>query len=320
MSIISLVLLLVGFTGLVVGGNLLVQGAVSIATRFNISPMIIGLTLVGFGTSTPELVTSVQAVFANSPGIAMGNVVGSNIVNILLILGITALLNPIHINPDALKRDGTVLMAVSLLCLGAVLYGTVTAVTGFMFIAALFIYVATTIYMERRSQTPAQVMYESEAAIFVVKEHPAWRSGITMLVGLSIMLVGAHLLVSSAVDIASTLGISEAVIGLTVVAIGTSLPELVTSVIAARKGQSDVAFGNIVGSNIFNILGILGVTSILRPIDVPSVIASLDIWIMLSATVLLVVFAWSGRRIARREGAFLAIGYTVYLAWLVSNQ
>lgn len=320
MNITDLLLLLTGFAGLILGGNLLVQGAVSIATRYDISPMIIGLTLVGFGTSIPELLTSVQAAFDGSPGIAVGNVVGSNIANILLIIGVSASLSPITVHPSALKRDGAVLIAATLLCLGIVLYGAITVTTGLVLVTALIIYVAGTIFMERRSQSAAKALYEHEAETLPAKEQSAWRAGITMIIGLGVTIVSARLLVSNAISIATGLGVSEALIGLTIVAVGTSLPELITSVIAARKGQSDVALGNVIGSNIFNILGILGVTSLLRPIEIPAVIASLDIWVMTAATVLLIVFAWTGQRINRREGFLMISGYTAYLVWLGINQ
>lgn len=306
-----------GLIGLIVGGELLVRGAVSLAERFRVSPMIIGLTLVGFGTSTPELVTSVQASFAGSPGIAVGNVVGSNIANILLILGVAALVMPIAVTPAAFRRDGTVLVVVSGLCLWAVLSGVLGQGAGGLFLAALAIYLTATIYMERRAGTAASAVYVAEAeALPDVRSGPLVSLGL-LLLGLLVTLLAARFLVSGAVSVAAALGLSEAVIGLTIVAVGTSMPELVTSVIAARRGQSDVALGNVIGSNIFNVLGILGVTALLQPIEVPPVIAEFDIWVMLAATAVLLVFARSGWRIGRREGAALTAGYVVYLAWLL---
>ncbi len=319
-ALLDPLLIVAGFLCLMLGGNYLVLGAVSIATHLRVSPMIIGLTLVGFGTSLPELFTSVQAAFYGSPGIAMGNVVGSNIANILLILGASAFLTPIVINPEALKRDGAVLLLATGLCLAVVLLGTVTALAGAALLLVLFIYLLVTIAIERKAQTSAAELYSAEAALLPVKEEDAlWLSAIKFLMGLGVTILGARLLVQGASSFATQLGVSDVVIGLTVVAIGTSLPELVTSVIAARRGQSDVAFGNIVGSNIFNILGILGTTALLHPLEVADSIVRFDIWIMVIAAALLIVFSWTGWRIDRREGAILCGGYVLYLLWTVAN-
>ena len=308
-----------GFGGLILGGNMLVQGAVSIATRLKISPMIIGLTLVGFGTSTPELVTSVQAAFAGSPGIAVGNVIGSNIANILLILGISALMSPILVNAAALKRDGTVLILASLLCLAVVLYGEVGRIAGGILLLSLFLYLSGTIYAERRAKTVAAEVYLSEAETLSPTEKPLWWNVIVLISGMAITILSAGYVVQGAVSLATELGISETVIGLTIIAIGTSLPELITSVIAARKGQSDVALGNVIGSNIFNILGILGVTALLQPMDIPAAIVTQDIWIMLGVTALFVIFARTGWRISRREGLVMALGYCAYVGYLLAS-
>ena len=303
-----------GLAALVIGGDLLVRGAVDLARRLGVSPLIIGLTLVGFGTSTPELVTSLQAAFVGSPGIAIGNVVGSNIANILLILGIAALIAPMTIARASFQRDGLVLAASALLCLGAVLYGALSLIIGLVFVAGLLAYVAFAIISERRraSVTPDQ----SEAADAPATGH-IWKDIAFVLAGLLLTIFGARWLVSGAIDIAASLGVSETIVGLTVVAVGTSLPELVTSFAAARRGQSDIAFGNIVGSNIFNVLFILGVTALVHPIAVPPGIASFDIWVMLGATALLILFACTRWRISRMEGGVLFAGYVAYTLWLL---
>lgn len=311
----NIALLLLGFVGLILGGDWLVRGAVSIASKFNVSPMLIGLTLVGFGTSTPELVTSVQAAMVGSPGIAVGNVVGSNIANILLILGMAALVLPIAVSPDAFKRDGTMLMLATLLCVAVIVMGSLGRLTGMLFLACLGVYLGMTIYLERRHNSAASVVYDAEAELIEPLPGSIPGACALLLAGLLTTILGAKLLVTAAVAIATSWGVSEATIGLTIVAVGTSMPELVTSVIAARRGQSDVAFGNVVGSNLFNILGILGVTALLKPLQVPSAIAGFDIWMMLLATVLLIVVAISGWRISRREGASLVLGYTGYVAY-----
>lgn len=298
-----------GLVGLILGGEYLVRGAVAIAQKFRISPMIIGLTLVGFGTSTPELVTSVQAALIDAPGIAVGNVVGSNIANILLILGVAAMINPIAVSASSFKRDGSVLAIATALCIGAVLYGFIGRVVGIGFLAVLAAYLFCTIYFDRGTSDDS----DDGAA-------PPPHLGVAaamMLAGLALTIFSAKYLVEGAVSVASGLGVSEAIIGLTVVALGTSMPELVTSVIAARKGQVDVALGNIIGSNIFNILGILGATVLVKPLIVPAEIANLDIWVMAGATVMLCWAAVTGWAITRREGCLFAAGYVAYIGYLV---
>ena len=316
----TLIFLLLGLVLLVAGGELLVRGAVQIAQKFRISPLLIGLTLVGFGTSTPELVTSLQAAFAGSPGIAVGNVVASNIANILLILGITALIFPVVVAKDTFRRDGVVLVIATVMCLGAVLYGHLTPILGAAFVASLAGYILFAFRQERQSNAAA------DAASGTVTEVPKPSAGLIALdlflvvAGLALTILGARFLVSSAIDVARDLHVSETIIGLTIVAVGTSLPELVTSVMAALRKHSDIACGNIVGSNIYNMFGILGVTAIIKPIDVPPQIASLDIWVMIAATLLLVVSAASRWRIGRVEGGVMLAAYVGYSVWLAMNS
>lgn len=313
-------LVILGLAGLVLGGEMLVRGAVSVARSLGISPMVVGLTIVGFGTSTPELVTSLQAELSGSSGIAIGNVVGSNIGNALLILGIAALLAPIAVDPREFRRDAPMLALATAICLAAVLAGTLSRPAGAAFLAVLGGYLGYTIRGERRARTPAAAMYEAEAeAVPGPDLSRGWAIGLA-LVGLVATIFGARLLVQGAVAIAQGVGMSETVIGLTIVAIGTSMPELVTSVIAVRKGQGDVALGNVIGSNIFNILGILGITAIVHPMTVPPEIIRLDIWVMVAATAALIAAAWQGWRVARIEGALLLAGYAVYLWWLLAGS
>ncbi|NVK61880.1 MAG: calcium/sodium antiporter [Rhodobacteraceae bacterium] len=315
----NIVLLVLGLVGLVLGGDALVRGSVALARRLGLSPLVIGLTLVGFGTSLPELVTSLQAAWVGSPGIAMGNVVGSNTGNILLILGIAALMAPIAVERAAFRRDGTVLMIATALCLGCTLMGEIGRVAGAALVLALLAYVGGTLVQERRRATAAQAVFEAEAQVFDIPEGRPWRDLLLTFGGLAGIILAAKLLVTGAVGLAQMAGIPETVIGLTIVAIGTSMPELVTSVLAVRKGQGDVAFGNIVGSNIFNILGILGVTGLVQPLAVPPEIVRLDIWVMLGATLALTLFATTGWRVSRREGALLLAAYVVYVGWLVAT-
>jgi len=311
-------LVVLGLVGLIVGGELLVRGAVSAAKAFAISPMVIGLTLVGFGTSTPELVTSLQAALAGSSGIAMGNVVGSNIGNVLLILGIAAVIAPVAVDPRAFRRDGLVMLLATLLCLGVVLLGEIGRVTGAGFVAALAAYLAFTLWTETRSvSTPAAAVYAAEAEAVPGPDHRLGVSIAMAIAGLAVTILGARFLVTGAVSMAQAAGISETVIGLTIVAVGTSMPELVTSVIAVRKGQGDVALGNVLGSNIFNILGILGVTAMVQPLAVPDEIARLDIWVLVAVTLVLLLFARSGWSLSRREGGAFLFSYAVYLGVLL---
>lgn len=300
------VLILAGFVILVAGGELLVRGAVGAARVARVSPMLIGLTLVGFGTSTPELVTSVQAALAGAPGIAVGNIVGSNICNILLILGLAAAVAPIAVRQDEIRRDGTAVLAATALAILLMLGGMLGRGLGLVLVAGLALYLTVAL------RTSHQAAEEADAP-------PLGRSLGAFAVGLVLTIVGARMLVTGAIDAATVLGVSEAVIGLTIVAVGTSLPELVTSVVAARKGASDVALGNILGSNLFNLLGILGVTALIEPLAVPPAILAVDIWVMAAATVALVVVAVTGWAITRREGVALIAAYAGYLAWLVAT-
>ena len=308
----------VGLILLLLGGDALVRGGVGIARRLAVSPLLIGLTLVGFGTSTPELVTSVEAAQRGSPGIAVGNVVGSNTANILLILGLAALIQPLATERQMLKRDGTAMLLAALACCVAVLLGTISRPAGVVLVLLLAAYVYATYRLERRTPAPAADGH-ALAASGEIRLPKGLCLGLLILAGgLGLTLLGAKLLVDSAIELAKAVGVSETVVGLTVVAVGTSLPELATSTIAAWRRHSDVAIGNVVGSNIYNVLGILGVTAVVKPIAVPGEIAAVDIWVMLAATLLLLLFAFTGSRICRAEGAIFLVGYIVYVGWLVA--
>jgi cation:H+ antiporter len=303
----TVVLILAGFVALVAGGELLVRGAVGAARRARVSPMLIGLTLVGFGTSTPELVTSLQAAFAGAPGIAVGNVVGSNICNVLLILGVAAAVAPIAVRQAEIRRDGAAVVLATAFAMALMLRGSLGPVAGAALVAGLAAYLVLALKTTPRMPDTGDV------------PPPLGRSLGQFAVGLALTVFGARMLVSGAIDAAASLGVSEAVIGLTIVAVGTSLPELVTSVVAARRGASDVALGNILGSNIFNMLGILGATALARTIPVPEAILDFDVWVMAAATVALVLVAVTGWRITRGEGVALLAAYGGYLAWLVAT-
>lgn len=313
-----------GLVLLILGGDLLVRGAVQVAGRLGVSPLVIGLTLVGFGTSMPELVTSVQAALVGAPGIAFGNIVGSNIANILLIGGVSAILYPIAVTGPVLRRDGAVLVAVTLVFAGLAAVSPMERWLGFVFVIVLVGYVYLAFRQERHGQSAPDhgAAYDKGAALQAADPAtvPASdsRGGILLPVGitlggLALVMLGGTFLVDGAVSLARSFGISETVIGLTIVAVGTSLPELVTSVLAAFRRQGDVAFGNIVGSNIYNLLGIGGATALIAPSPVPQEIVGFDNLVMIGVTVLLISFAWTGFRIARWEGATLLAGYAVYI-------
>jgi cation:H+ antiporter len=268
---------------LLVGGELLVRGAVRVASQLGISPLVIGLTLVSFGTSTPELVTSVQATLSGSPGIAFGNIVGSNIANLLLILGASALVTPIVVQSSALQRDAVVMVAVAIVFALLSPLFPLGRFIGILFVAALAIYIYVAFHQEATETAAHGAAFDKAAAAQGADAGlapVARRTGsllmpiLTALFGLGIVVLGGYFPVNGAVALARSFGISETIIGLTIVAVGTSMPELVTSLVAAVRRQADVAFGNIIGSNIYNILGIGGVTALIAPSQVPSEIAA----------------------------------------------
>ncbi len=295
---------------MLVGGEGLVRGAIALAKRLGVSPLVIGVTLIGFGTSAPELATCIDAALRGAPGIAVGNVIGSNIANVLLILAVGALLHPIIAQRRALGRDGAVLLISALVCAAIVASGHIGRWLGAVLLIALVIYLVVTALDDRR-----QTAGNDDSSKARTKGGPLTVAlNLALIIfGLAAVLVGADLLVQGAVELAGLLGVSDAVIGLTVVAVGTSLPELATAVIASLKREGELAFGNVVGSNIFNTLGIFGATALVQPIDIPVDVAGYDIWVMLAATILLLVFAITNWRISRPEGAFLLIGYITYI-------
>lgn len=310
-------LLIVGLVLLAFGGEFLVRGAVGTASRAGVSPLLVGLTLVAFGTSAPELVASVEAALLNSPGIALGNVVGSNIVNILLILGISAVISSIATRPQSLYRDGTMMVLASLCLVAACLAGWIGRIAGSLLIVALFGYVAIS-YRAERIRSGFVVPSSAEWAPASAVPRSLLRAVVEVAIGILLVIAGAYLLVATAIVVARRFDVSETVIGLTIVAGGTSLPELVTATVAALRRHGDVALGTIVGSNVFNILGIVGVTALVRPIEVPQQIERFDIWVMLAATLLLVLLARTGWRLSRFEGVILLAGYGTYLWALMS--
>lgn len=310
--------LLLGFALLLGGGEFLVRGAVAVARRLDVSPLLIGIVLVGFGTSLPELVASINAALAGAPGIAVGNVVGSNICNILLILGAAAVISPLNVPRGALVRDGSMVVAASLLAIGLCYSGSVNRWEGVALVALVALYAIGSYLIERRDTNPARTIHEGEAALVDPLPGPLWKGLGVAAGGIAAVILGAHLLVGSAIQIARDFGVDDTIVGLTVVALGTSLPELATGLVAAFRRQSDIALGNVLGSNTFNLLGILGATALVKPIPVPEALLGFDLWAMLASTILLFVTAASGWRINRAEGILFLALYVGYIAIVVT--
>ena len=320
-------LILGGLVLLFIGGEILVRGSVGIARKFGVSELVIGAVLVGFGTSMPELVTSLRAVGQGAEGVAVGNVAGSNIANILLVLGVAALIRPIITHPRALVRDMSVLI-LSTIAFGVIVYyDGFSRPVGFLLTLSLLAYVGFTLFLDQKNGGETATMHSDEADV-VEADDPLPLALIFTVGGIAGVIFGANLLVDGAVELAKSFYISEAVIGLTIVAIGTSLPELATSVVSAMRGKADVAVGNVIGSSIFNILGILGVTALVQPFSVmeaptaptTSSIAPMlnwgDMGALALSVFLLILFAFTGKRLARWEGGVMLLAYLVYMFML----
>ncbi len=310
--IINIFIILAGFVCLVLGAEGLVRGGRSIGLRLGLTPLFIGLTIVACGTSAPELVVSISAALQGKADISVANVVGSNIFNIAFILGITALIAPIRVSLAVIKTDIPIMILVTMVAFWLLMGITISRMAGLFLAAGLCCYIALTYFMTIRVKSASLSPHnEVEQALA-----GSWLKDIAFIcMGIALMVLGSKLLVDAVSLIARLIGVSEAVIGLTVVATGTSLPELATSIVAALRRQPDIAIGNIVGSNIFNILGILGVSSLIVPLTAPG-ISSVDLGVMLLAAVTLLPMAWTGMILQRWEGALLLSGYGLYLWWL----
>ncbi len=308
------ILLLLGLAVLTGGADLLVRGASSLARRLGLTPLVIGLTVVAFGTSAPEMTVSIGGALTGKGDIAVGNVVGSNIFNIGLILGLAALITPLNIKVSLIRIDVPILIAVSLLAATLVQSAAIPRIGGAALLLGLLAYTYGSVKLARRqarAEAAAEVEEEFEQGI-----PPTMRSLPADLLaiagGLALLVAGSKLLVDSATGIATRLGVSDAVIGLTIVAAGTSMPELATSVVAAFRRQADIAVGNIVGSNLFNLLGILGAAAVVRPLSAPG-IGTLDLVAMVAFAVALLPLLWTQRQLQRWEGGLLLAGYAAYL-------
>jgi cation:H+ antiporter len=291
-SMITILQFAGGFVLLLFGAEYLVRGAVSLARQLNVSPMIIGMTIVAYGTTSPELVVSLQAAIDGLPGISVGNVVGSNIANILLILGASAVIFPIVVKPKTLYRDAAVMMGSALLFTALALNGIIARWQGVLMVAALIVFSLYAFQAERKrgkANDPGDLP-EELADEFKDPPQATWLAVLSIIGGVASVVVGAKLLVTAAVTTARYFGVGEEVIGLTIVAVGTSLPELATAVVAAIRRHSEVAVGNILGAGIYNLLAIMGLVATVSPIPVPSQILAFDLWFMLATTAVLLFF------------------------------
>jgi len=310
-------LIVLGLALLIAGGEALVRGASTFAARLGISPLVIGLIVVSSATSAPELAVTVGAIVEGEPELAIGNVIGSNIANILLILGLSAIVSPLVIKRQAVRFDIPVMVGLTVLLLALSLDGEITRLDGVLLLGGLVLHAVVSVVVGRR-EARKSVTPDAQDALNA-KPVPLWLAGVLLIAGIGLLVLGARALVSGAVNIALELGVSSLVVGLTVVAIGTSLPELATSIVAIRRGERDIAVGNIVGSNIFNIGMVIGVPAILFSggIPVPGAAIALDMPLMLAAAIALLPIAFTGFIVARWEGALFASLYGAYLAYTV---
>lgn len=314
MSEIEIILYLVG--GLVllfIGGEGLIRGSSNLAIKIGITPLVVGLTVVAFGTSAPELVVSLKAALIGNSAISLGNVVGSNIANIALILGTAALVRPLEIHTKVIIREIPIMIGVSILLFLFLIDGELGLIEGLIFVFGIAAYTTVNVMMAQKEKNKL-VNDEFQEGLKSKLGIPV--SIVLIVAGLALLILGANLFVQSAVAIAKLFNISDAIIGLTIVAVGTSLPELVTSAIAAYKNESDIAVGNVVGSNIFNILSILGITALIIPISSAG-ISSIDFGVMIFTAIILLPLSRTGYKISRIEGSFLLAGYIVYIYFLL---
>ena len=306
---------LLGLVILLLAGDALVRGAVNLSLRVGIPALIVSLTIVAFGTSAPELLIAVQAVFENADGIALGNVVGSNTANILLVLGIPAMMRALHTSECDTRQNYLFMIGASVLFIGLAFFGIFTWVSGLILLLALAA-VLYTAFREARAHRAAGEPDELEEIEEADPNMPYWRIGLYLVLGLIGLPLGAELLVENATIIARMYGMSETVIGLTLVAVGTSLPELATTVMAALRRQADVALGNVIGSNMFNLLAIIGLATFIGPISVDPEFLRFDLWVMLGSSLLIIPFVFFRQDITRLWGVGLTAVYMVYL-WML---
>lgn len=307
--LLDIVLIVIGVAMVLYGADRLTEGASALARKMNVPEIIIGLTIVAAGTSAPELFVSMASALKGTPDLAVGNVVGSNTMNCMLIVGCAAMVAPMTISRSTVKKDIPFSVGASVLLMLSALNSFLGRWDGIILLIGFSAFMAYTLLQAKKGEAEAQTE---------VKQQNPWLSALWVVTGLTMLVVGSNLFVDSASSVATLLGVSEGVIGLTVVAGGTSLPELATSVVAARKGQSAIAIGNVIGSNVFNILLILGLTATISPLAITG-ITTIDMAVMLLSVALVWLFSFTRFTVERWEGALLVGGYLVYLGWLIYN-
>ena len=316
----TVLFMIVGLFLLAIGGDILVRGAVGVASRLGISPLLAGLTIVGFGTSAPEMVVSALAASQGNPGIALGNAYGSNITNIALILGITALISPIAVHSQVLRKELPILALVTGLAAWQLLDGEITRLDALVLLGVFGALMAWTIWQGMKKKEDAlasEIEQELDVRAMPLRQAIFW-----LVAGLVLLIVSSRVLVWGAVEIAHGFGVSDLIIGLTIIAVGTSLPELASSIIAARKGEHDIALGNILGSNLFNTLAVVGIAGTIHPLSVGPEVFNRDMLVMAALTLSLFVIGYGFRgqgRINRMEGALLLAAYVGYTAYLMGT-
>jgi cation:H+ antiporter len=318
----NLLLFAAGLVGLVLGANLLVRGASKLALSFGISPLVVGLTIVAFGTSAPEVAVSVGAVIDGNADLAIGNVVGSNVFNVLFILGVSALITPLVVNLQLIRQEIPIMIGASLLLLALGLDGQLSAWDGGLLFCLLLAYTVFLVVQSRRHSAAEQASLSEDIQAAAPDAWDAKLPAQLLLIaaGLTALVFGSDWLVTASVAFARQLGVSDLVIGLTIVAAGTSMPEVATSITAALKGERDIAVGNVVGSNTFNILGCLGVSGLVSGqlgLVVPASLLAFDIWVMLAVALACLPVFLTGREIARWEGGVFLSYYVAYVAYLI---
>ncbi len=311
-----LLILLSGFLLLIAGGEIVVKGAVALAKNMGLPKAVIGLTIIAYGTSAPELVVSLESALAGHADLSLGNVIGSNISNILLVIGATALVFPITMDKSLFNPDGIALIVVSVMLALFAMNGYINQIEGILFISAVIAYTGYVFYQGQKQGFAAlEQEIEAEMKEEISVEMPMPKSLLMVLVGILSMIAGGKMLVSGGIELAELFGVSAGVIGLTIIAVGTSLPELATSVAAARRKHADIAVANVIGSNILNIAGIVGVTSTVNSLTVDSNFLNFDIWLMLGLTFMLIGLLIAGCRINRLVGIIFTVAFAAYIMY-----
>lgn len=310
---------IIGLIALVAGAELLVRGASRLATTLGVSPLVVGLTVVAFGTSAPELAVSVNAALSGTTDLAVGNVVGSNIFNVLFILGLSALITPLVVHSQIIRQEIPILIGSSLLLVVLAADARIAFTESLLLLGVLVAYTVFLIIQSRKESIEIKNEYAQENLKTSKWDAPIYVQIILILAGLYLLVQGSEWLVDSAVIFARIMGVSDIVIGLTIVAAGTSMPEVATSLMAAIKGERDIAVGNVVGSNTFNILGCLGVTGLVAPegLNVPAALLNFDLWVMLAVSFACIPVFMTGREIARWEGGIFVGYYVAYVTYLI---